>query len=111
MINIKKIAAVLAMTLIPSCGWSLTLREFYKIDPANRVWYLGGIYDANIIEWNKDGQRSKCIETLGLEGFTKKMSEFVVALPEDPNTKERRVYDPMNVALLAALVIDKECKK
>jgi hypothetical protein len=111
MMYINKIPAVLAMALIPSCGWTLTLGEFYKITSMNRVWYLGGIYDANIIEWNKDGQRSSCVEALGLEGFTKKMSDFVVALPEDPNAKERRVYDPMNVALLAVLVIDKECKK
>jgi hypothetical protein len=111
MTSIKKIAAVLTMVLVPNYGWPLTLGEFYKIDPVNRVWYLGGIYDANIVEWNKEGQRSKCIEALGLSGFTKKMSEFVVGLPEDPNAKERRAYDPMNVALLAALVIDKECKK
>jgi hypothetical protein len=109
MMNAKKIAFVLAIALIPSCGWSLTLEEFYKLDQVNRVWYLGGIYDANIIQWNKDGQRSNCLEALGFEGFTKKMSEFVVALPEDSSAKERRVYDPMNVALLAVLVIDKKC--
>jgi len=109
--NINKIYVALVLALIPNFGWSLTLDEFYKITPLNRAWYLGGIYDANIIEWNKDGQRSKCIAALGLEGFTKKMSEFVVALPKDPNAKERKAYDSMNVALLAALVIDKECKK
>jgi hypothetical protein len=44
-------------------------------------------------------------------GFTKKLSEFVVALPSDPNAKERKAFDGMNVALIAFLVIDKECKK
>lgn len=94
----------------PSLSSALTLAEFYKVDPRDRAWYIGGIYDANIVEWGRNGQRSNCLESLGLEGLTKKLSEFVVALPSDPSANERKIYDAMNVALLAALVIDKECK-
>jgi hypothetical protein len=107
----RNVACLLLAAAFPAQGWCLTLGEFYSLEPTNRVWYLGGIYDANVIDWSNKGQRSKCIEGLGLPGFTKKLSEFVVSLPSDPNAKERRAYDGMNVALIAVLVIDKECKK
>ncbi len=90
---------------------ALTLSDFYSLAPSDRVWYLGGIYDANVIQRNGKGERSACLEALGLDGFTRKLSEFVNSLPADPNSKERMVYDGMNVALLSVLVIDKVCAK
>ena len=90
---------------------ALTLAEFYKLEPDAKIWYLGGIYDASVIQLNGKDERSACIEALGIEGLSRKLSEFVMALPADPNAKERRVYDGMNVALLSALVIDKTCKR
>ena len=90
---------------------ALQLKELYTMDAANRWWYLGGIYDANLIQWNDGGKRSNCIEQLGVNGFVKKISEFIVALPEDESSKERKAYDEMNVALLSVLVLDKECTK
>lgn len=106
-----KILVILALSLFSGSSWALQVKDLYTIDVNNRTWYLGGIYDANIIQWNDEGQRSNCIEKLGLNGFIAKLSEFIVALPEDQNSKERRVYDEMNVATLAWLILDKECVK
>lgn len=112
----KKIRRVLAPVLmalaLPAQSWALTLGELYALSPTERAWYLGGVYDANVIEWGKDGVRSECLESLGFVGFSTKMAEFVTSLPADPGTRERRAYDSMNVALVAALlVIDKACEE
>jgi hypothetical protein len=109
--NTAAFVALLLAAVPPSSVNALSLAEFYKLEPSAKVWYLGGVYDANVIQWNGKGERSACIEALGLEGFSRKLSEFVTALPTDPNAKERRAYDGMNVALLSALVLDKGCKK
>ena len=77
------------------------------MDDTNRAYYLSGIYDANIIQADDGLKRSNCIKKLGLKGFVTKLSEFIVALPEDQNSKERKVYDEMNVALISVLIIDK----
>ena len=105
-------------TLAMSCTFfiasesvALTLGEFYKLEEREKYLYLGGIYDANIIEYRGNGDRSKCLESMGLMGFANTLSKFIVNLPEDPTTKERRVYDNMNVALISTLEIDKVCSK
>jgi hypothetical protein len=108
--RIGAIATAVALTSPLGCS-ALTLREFYALGTAERAWYLGGVYDSNVIEWRNDGSRSKCLEGLGLEGFTRVLATFVQSLPADPSTAERRVYDGMNVALLGALVIDKACTR
>lgn len=97
--------------LMASESAALTLGEFYKLEEREKYLYLGGIYDANIIEYRDNGNRSQCLESMGLIGFANTLAKFIVKLPEDPTTKERRVYDNMNVALISTLEIDKACSK
>jgi hypothetical protein len=106
----KLFTTILLFALSASC-WSLQLKDIYTMDATNRFWYLGGIYDANLVQWNDGGKRSDCLEKLGVNGFVTKLSEFIVALPEDASSKERKVYDEMNMATLSVLIIDKECFK
>lgn len=106
----KNITLVLMVGLtFSNSAWSLALQEMYSLDANARTWYLGGIYDANVIDYRKNGERSDCIQQMGLVGFSQLMSNFVTALPQDPKSKERMLYDNMNVALIAALEIDKAC--
>jgi hypothetical protein len=98
------------IVLLPSSGWALVLREMYTMDANSRVLYLGGIYDSNIIDYRGNGNRSECLKAMGLSGFVQLLSKFVAALPEDQNSKERKTYDNLNVALISALEIDKACE-
>lgn len=102
-------AILLVVTFIPITATALQLSDLYVMDDTARGWYLGGIYDANIVRWDDGGIRSNCLEELGFIGFTNKISEFIVSLPEDPNSNERKLYDQMNVATFSALIIDREC--
>lgn len=94
---------------IPTWCAALTLADFYRLGSTERTWYLGGVYDSNVIQQGKDGARSRCLEEMGLPGFVRAMSEFVQSLPADPDTAQRKVYDGMNVSLISVLVIDKVC--
>ncbi len=110
----KALLSTLASAFICSAspsGNALTLHEFYAIDANAKTWYLGGVYDTNLIQWRGQGERSACIESIGIQGFLRKVSEFVVALPADPNSTQRRVYDRMNVALIGSMILDEACKK
>ena len=106
----KKLLCIVILILLPTSGRALVLREMYSMDTNARAWYLGGIYDANVIDYRTDGKRSECVEAMGLAGFAQLMSKFVQALPKDANSKERRTYYNLNVALISALEIDKACK-
>lgn len=105
-----KAAFICAALTAPTLVSAITLSEFYRLGNTERAWYLGGVYDTSLIDYRKDGGRSQCLEHMGPEGFTKALSAFVQALPTDPTAPERRTYDSMNVALIAALVVDKACK-
>jgi hypothetical protein len=110
-VSMKKLFTIILLFTLSTSSWSLQLKDIYTMDATNRFWYFGGIYDANLVQWNDGGKRSDCLEKLGVNGFVAKLSEFIVALPEDPSSKERKVYDEMNMATLSVLIIDKECVK
>jgi hypothetical protein len=84
---------------------SLTLSEFYKVPDENKIWYLGGVFDTMIM----NPSTSNCIKKLKLDGFANKIAFFVQSLPVDPLSKERIVYDNLNVSAIALLVIEKHC--
>jgi hypothetical protein len=95
--------------VMPSIGYALQLKDLYGMSANDRAWYIGGIYDANLSSWNDKGVTSNCLEQMKFQGLMLKISEFISSLPEDPNSKERQLYDQMNAAAVAWLVIQKEC--
>lgn len=106
-----RLLTLFSLVLFSGSVWSIQVKELYQMDEQNRLWYLIGIYDANLVQWNDEGERSDCIEKLGFKGFYKKYSDFIVALPEDSKSKERGFYDEMNAATLGWMILDKECVK
>lgn len=88
---------------------ALTLKDLYTMADKDRAWYMGGVYDANLSSWNDKGVTSNCLEKMAFEGFMLKMSEFITSLPEDENSKERQLYDNLNAAAVAWIIIQKEC--
>jgi len=109
MANKPLLAVLILFLLIPSTCWSLKLSELYTMNDNDRLWYLGGIYDTNISNWNDKGITSNCLKKMEFKGFTSKISNFITSLPEDANSKKRKAYDQMNVAAVAWLLIQKEC--
>jgi len=98
---------LLAFALFPLSCNAITLSEFrLGFNDDQRRGYLIGIYDARLIE----PSRTECLERIGGVRFSWLVSDFVRSLPADESSKERRVYDAMNMALIASIVIDKECK-
>lgn len=110
LINKCIFASLFLILSIPSTCWSFQLSDLYTMSDNDRVWYLGGVYDSNLSSWNDKGVTSDCLEKMKFQGFVLKVSEFVTSLPEDPNSKERKVYDNMNAAAVSWLVIQKACK-
>jgi len=55
-------------------AYALQVKELYTMDPTHRVWYLAGVFDANLVQWNDSGKRSGCIEQLSFKGFNKLLS-------------------------------------
>tara|TARA_R110000796_G_C14535322_1_gene432350 strand:+ start:1459 stop:1818 length:360 start_codon:yes stop_codon:yes gene_type:complete len=96
-------------TTWPIVGHGLQLKDLYTMSDNDRGWYMGGIYDANLSSWNDEGITSNCLEEMSFQGFMTKMAEFIQSLPEDSDSKERQLYDQMNAAAVAWLVIQKEC--
>lgn len=96
-------------TTWPIAGHALQLKDLYTMSDNDRAWYMGGVYDTNLSSWNDEGITSNCLEEMKFQGFILKMAEFIQSLPEDASSKERQLYDQMNAAAVAWLVIQKEC--
>jgi hypothetical protein len=73
----------------PSIGHALQLKDLYAMPDNDRAWYIGGVYDANLSNWNDDGITSNVLEKITFQGFMLKFSEFITSLPEDATSKER----------------------
>jgi len=93
-----------------SPAWSLKLKDLYAMNKTNRAWYLGGIYDASVIQWKDNSSKSNCIEKMGFKGYTSLLSKFIKDLPADADSAERKAYDSMNVASVSWMLIGEECK-
>ena len=106
-----KISLSILLLTFSQFVFSMQLSEFYTMKDTDRMWYLGGIYDTYLSQWNDNGKTSECLEKMEFKGFVSKLSEFITALPQDPASKERQTYDQMNVAGLSFLIISKECNK
>ena len=93
-----------------SPAWSLKLKDLYSMNKTNRAWYLGGIYDASVVQWKDNSSKSSCIEKMGFKGYTSLFSKFIKDLPADAQSDERKAYDSMNVASISWMLIGEECK-
>ena len=102
---------IFAFLIFINSANALEVRDLYEMSPGQAQWYLAGIYEANLVQWNDGGKRSKCISELKFTGFYKLYSEFLSSLSEDPQDSERLTFDPMNPATLAWMILDKECVK
>ena len=100
----------LLMVFVSSSANAFQVHDLYAMSAQNRAYYLGGIYDANLVLYSNNGERSECVEALGFKGFLTMISNFIVSLPTDKNSAQRKAYDKMNVATLSALLIDKRCQ-
>jgi len=93
-----------------SPAWSLKLKDLYSMDKTHRAWYLGGLYDATLIQWKDNNIKGNCIEKMGFNGYTALISKFIKDLPTDSQSAERKAYDSMNVASVSWMLIGEECK-
>ena len=89
---------------------AIQLKDLYTMEGEARKWYLGGIYDTLLVDVTDGGDQSQCLEEMGYQGFVEALSEKIMALPEDPNSKERRAMDPINAATFAMMVVASRCQ-
>jgi hypothetical protein len=106
--KLKYLFSILVLSF-SQVAYSVQVKEMYTMEPSLRSAYLVGVYDSILVDWSDGGLRSDCLEEMGFSGFVKLISDFIVALPEEPHSKERQVYDNMNAAALSNLLFEKKC--
>lgn len=75
--------------------------------PEQRAWYLGGVYDRASI----DLTTTKCTDRVPFPRFVEEVQRFVVGLPAEADSPDRRAMDNTPAALAAQRVLDRVCAR